>query len=39
MDKGPRHIPRLFLQEVEPQQTKTADGRNIDPRLAETPEG
>lgn len=36
IDKGLTHIPKLFLQKVDPLQMKTADHQNIDPRLAET---
>lgn len=39
MDKEPTNIPKLFLHEAEPHQMKIGDGKNIDPRLAETPEG
>ena len=35
-DKGLAHISRLFLQEVDSLQMKTADHKNIDPRLVET---
>ena len=38
-DKGPTDIPKLFLLEAEPHQMKMGDGKNTDPRLAETPDG
>ena len=39
MEKGPTDIPKLFLHEAEPHQMKIGNGKNIDPSLAETPEG
>ena len=35
-DKDLTHIPKLFLQEADPLQMKTADHKNIDLRLIET---
>ena len=36
IDKGLTHIPKLFLQEADPHQMKTADHNHTDPRLTET---
>jgi len=36
IDKGLTHIPKLFLQEADPHQMKTAGCNHTDPRLTET---